>query len=93
MCLAQLDRGVSCWSLVAWDKYGPSVQVAKGLAAGPVIRLSGIGERCVPKSSFFRCSPPKTEVGEGFGPVPRLLEDGEVSPPKSTPGMGQDDVV
>ena len=78
---------------MASDKHGPSVEVAKGLVVGPVIRLSGIGERCVRKSSFVRCSPPKTEVGEGFGPMPGLLEDCEVSPPKPTPGMGQDDVV
>ena len=65
----------------------------EGLVVGPVIRLSGIGERCVRKSYCLRCSPPKTEVGEGFGAVPGLLEDCEVSPPKPTPGIGRDGVV
>ena len=65
----------------------------KASAVGPALRLSGIGARCVQKSSFARDSPPETQVGEGFHPVPRLLSDGGVSPPKPTPGMGQDGEV
>ena len=62
-------------------------------AVGPALRFSGIGARCVRKSSFVRGSPPKTQVGEGFHSVSRLLSDGGVSPPKPTPGIGQDGVV
>ena len=62
-------------------------------ASGPALRLSGIGARCVRKSSYVRGSPPKTKVGEWCHAVPRLLSDGGVSPPKPTPGMGQDGEV
>ena len=62
-------------------------------AVGPALRLSGKGAWCVRKSSFVRGSPPKTQVGDGFHPVPRLSSDGRVSPPKPTLEMGQDGVV
>ena len=62
-------------------------------AVGPAMRLGGIGARCIRKLSFVSGSPPKIRVGEGFRPVPRLPSDGGVSPPKPTPGMGQDGVV
>ena len=62
-------------------------------AVGPIMRLSGIGARCVRKSSFIRGSLPKNRVEEGFRPVSRLSSAGGVSPLKPTPGMGQDGVV
>ena len=46
-----------------------SVAIAERLAVGPVILFSGIGARCVRKSSFVRGRPPKNGVGEKFWPV------------------------
>ena len=63
---------------------------------GPVICIGGIGARCVRKSSFVRGSPLKTGVGEGgntFRPEPGIGYDHWASPPKPTPGMGQDGVM
>ena len=45
------------------------VAIAERLAVGPVILFSGIGARCVRKSSLVRGNPPKTGVGEEFWPV------------------------
>ena len=58
---------------------------------GPVLRRSGMGARCVRKSSCVRGSPPKTEDGGWCHAVPML--EGGMSPPKPTPGMGQDGEV
>ena len=55
--------------------------------------ISGIGARCVRKSSFVRGSSPKTGVRKGFRSVPEFLYNDGASPPKPTPGMGQDGVV
>ena len=46
-----------------------SVAIAERLVVGPVILFSGIGARCVRKSSFVTGSPPKTGVGEEFWSV------------------------
>ena len=52
---------------------GSLVGITEVSVVGLAMRLSGIGARCVQKSSFVRGSPPKTGVREVFQPVPGLF--------------------